>query len=95
MDGLMPNTPEMQKRYRQRLKKRAWKLLGRKCYFCCRRAVHMAHVVQYEGGNGRGTERRYLDVIKNPKNYRGMCVMHHLLFDALPWRDQPEKPLPF
>ena len=76
---------EAQRRHRVKLRERALDLVGRKCVFCgsCEK-VEMAHLaVNGIRGPGRGWERRYGDVVKNPKDYAPMCVEHHRLFDRL------------
>ena len=56
----------------------------------------MAHVVPNGvSGAGRGMTHRYLSVIKNPGDYRAMCVKCHHTFDSLPWRSAFEQPIPF
>lgn len=91
---------EKDRRYQQKLKKRAWKLKGRSCVFCQKRAEHMAHVCPTKvKGEGRGMARRYRDVLKNPACYAPMCPDCHKLFDKFVAQMkvlvQKEEPIPF
>lgn len=97
----MPATREEVRKYRQRLRKRAWKLKGRRCVFCRKRATEMAHVCPTElsGSNSRGMDRRYRDVLKNPDCYEPMCHGCHVLFDGFVRKMkvlvEKEEPIPF
>lgn len=107
----MPANTLQVRAYRQALKRRAFKLLGFHCIFCgCTRrkrkktktgtraiCMHAAHVVPTGlNGAGRGLDRRYRDIIKNPDKYRLMCEDCHRIFDALIKLINPpnEEPIP-
>lgn len=88
--------------YRQCLKKRAFDAIGRVCVFCeSEEEIHAAHVLPTGlKGSSRGLDRRFRDVIKNPKCYRPMCKKCHRIFDALVKLVKPdpiveEDPIPF
>ena len=60
--------------------------------------MQCAHVTPTKiKGAGRGMERRYIDVIRNPGKYRPMCAGCHRTFDALVklWHPAKEEPIPF
>jgi hypothetical protein len=72
------------KRYRARLKERAFTAIGFTCVFCGDREVQAAHVRATKlRGCGRGLDRRYRDVLKHPGHYRPMCAKHHRAFDRI------------
>lgn len=75
------------RKYQDRLKRRAQDLLGSKCVFCGSeenlQAAHVAVTRLSRTGPGRGMKRRFNDVIQNPDAYRAMCAKCHRLFDAL------------
>lgn len=76
---------ERHRRYRHKLKCKAFDLIGRSCVFC--KSVdnlQLAHVlVTPVKGEGRGSVVRYKDVLANPDSYRPMCRTCHLTFDTL------------
>lgn len=81
----MPATPQACRRYREKLRERAFALVGYRCVFCgANESIQLAHVGTTSlRGPGRGLSRRYSDVVKNPSKYRPMCVGCHRTFDAL------------
>ncbi len=97
----MPATSEQSKKYRQRLRERAFNSIGWTCIFCgTGEKIHAAHVIETGlRGPSRGMDRRFRDVIKNPQSYAPMCHKHHMVYDKLKRRStiRPanEEPIPF
>lgn len=101
----MPAKASDVRKYRRNLRRRAIALLGKECYFCGSRKRKDAHAAHVEptglNGAGRGMDRRFRDVIKNPEKYRRMCASCHRKFDALVStlmklaRGEREEPIPF
>lgn len=81
----MASKTERQRQYRARLRERGLAALGRECVFCAASEVQAAHVrpTGLSGRNGRGLDRRWLDVLRYPDAYRPMCAACHRTFDAL------------
>lgn len=75
---------EWQRRYRQRLKSRVEMIHPPQCAHCGgTKRLELAHLCETElKGRGRGLERRYLDVLKNPQCYARLCRKCHRAFDA-------------
>lgn len=78
---------EIDRRYQDQLKERAFDAIGRRCVFCGTdeniEAAHMAQTKLMRGGPGRGKKRRFQDVVNHPEAYRPMCKSCHKTFDAL------------
>jgi len=79
---------EYQREYRKNLRARALMAIGGMLPMCswedCREVddLEFAHTKPTGlNGEGRGMERRYLDVLKNPDKYRLLCKPHHTMFD--------------
>ncbi len=96
------SSKERMREYRKELKQRAFELIGSECVFCgVKDGLHAAHVQPTKlNGAGRGMDRRYLDVIKNPQAYRPMCGKHcHKIYDKLVSlirkEDVEEEPIPY
>lgn len=74
-------------RYHRDLKARVRKALGpRVCALCGKRhrKLEAAHLVPTNlKGAGRGSHRRYLDILKHPSHYLWMGKKCHHLFDLL------------
>lgn len=102
--GEMANLPlskkERMKRWRERLKERAFNSIGWKCIFCkTSDRIQAAHVIPTEiRGPSRGKDIRYLDIIRNPHCYRPMCTTCHRAYDKLSKELAPahdDEPIPF
>ncbi len=78
---------ENSKRYRQRLRMRAFDAIGWACIWCggaFGEPLEAAHVKTTGlNGQGRGLDRRYRDVLAHPECYRPMCRRCHRLYDQL------------
>lgn len=90
-------TKEYVKRYRQRLKGRAFALIGTECIFCHNKVnLHAAHIKSTGlNGKSRGLDRRFRDVIKHPDCYKPMCKQCHQVFDRLVNLSKPDDAIPF
>jgi hypothetical protein len=73
----MPATPEQCRKYLLRVRKRARKLFGFKCW-CGRRGKEFAHLCSTGlSGPGRGMKNRYRDVLRHPECYQFVCSKQH------------------
>jgi hypothetical protein len=92
---------ERLKRWRAKLKCRAFDAIGWICIFCGGGDdLHAAHVLPTKlKGPSRGMDRRHRDVLANPDSYRPMCCKCHRTFDKLVARIKVtvvmEEPIPF
>jgi hypothetical protein len=66
----------------QEYKWRVAVVVGAACRICGTTPVHYAHVRPTKcRGRGRGSVKRYADILKHPECYAPLCSLHHLQFD--------------